>query len=233
MIDFHTHTLPGIDDGSKSIEESVALLSDLVSQGADTVVATPHFLPSRESVSEFLYRRDESLNRLFGALPENLAHTLRFIVGAEVAYYNGISHLEGLDCLCIGDTNLLLLEMPMCKWSETVIKEVINISCSGVVTPVLAHIERYMAYQNMDVFKRFLECGVLMQVNASFINTFSTRRKALKMLSKGMIHFIGSDCHGVEHRPPFIGKAYEYIERKFGKRFTEDFTEFQRREILG
>lgn len=232
MIDFHSHTLPGIDDGSKSTEESIALLKDLKSQGADTVIATPHFLPDRESVSVFLSRREASLKKLTDALPQELTDSPQLLVGAEVAYYDGISRLDGLEDLCISDTKLLLLEMPMCKWSEMSIKEIINISCSGQIIPVLAHIERYMPYQNNQVLIRLLECGVLMQVNASFFNTFSTRRKALKMLSQGMIHFIGSDCHGVQHRPPFIGRAYEYIERKLGKGFIADLTDFQKRVLF-
>lgn len=64
MIDFHSHILPGIDDGSASVEESLKLLEMLAEQGVKTVVATPHFYPDRTSVSDFLRRRDAAYQRL-------------------------------------------------------------------------------------------------------------------------------------------------------------------------
>ena len=119
MIDFHSHILPGIDDGSKDVAESLAMLSALKEQGVDTVVATPHFYANHHSVEEFLRRRQKAMDRLSAELSEG-APTI--VLGAEVRYYEGISHLQNLESLCIGDSKLLLLEMPFYKWTEYTVR---------------------------------------------------------------------------------------------------------------
>lgn len=224
MIDFHSHILPAVDDGSKDVEESTALLSMLSQQGIRTVVATPHYLPEQESVDEFLTKRNKAFEELKPCCTDDMP---RILLGAEVAYYEGISHLSELSRLTIGDSRLLLIEMPMRKWSETSVRELTNLACSNTVTVVLAHIERYLSFDNKDAINTLLDCGVLLQVNASFFNDFQTRRKALRMLKSGAVHFIGSDCHNLRYRPPFIGQAYSFIMKKIGDAFLQDFTRYQ------
>ena len=181
MIDFHSHILPGIDDGSASVEESLKLLEMLAEQGVKTVVATPHFYPDRTSVSDFLRRRDAAYQRLcecdLSGLPD-------IILGAEVKYYDSIRRLPELERLCVGDTRVLLLEMPFEKWSEMTLKEVETLSRSGRLTVVLAHIDRYLAFQSREAWERLFESGVLTQVNASFFVGRFTRRKALGLISR-------------------------------------------------
>ena len=82
MIDIHSHILPGIDDGSQSVEESHALLALLREQGVETVVATPHFYADRNDPENFLRRRKEALARLDHGETE----MPRILLGAEVAY---------------------------------------------------------------------------------------------------------------------------------------------------
>lgn len=228
MLDFHSHILPAVDDGSKNTSESLKLLSMLSSQGVDLVCATPHYLADRESVDEFIIRRDASYNEL----KQNLSSdSPEILLGAEVAYYDGLSNLDNLEKLCIGDSRLLLVEMPQSRWSEYTIKELINLACSNRFTIVLAHIERYEVIRNRELLERLLKSGILLQINASFINGLSTRRRALRYIADGWVHFIGSDCHDTVHRPPFLGKAYSFIEKKLGTEFLSNYAEFQR-ELL-
>lgn len=223
MVDFHTHILPNVDDGSRSVQESLELLKMLSEQGVETVLATPHFYADRESTDDFLARRRAAYDRLCAELPQGMP---RIILGAEVRYYDGISHMEDIKKLCIGNTKLLLLEMPMTEWTEYMIKEVLDISSTRGVTLVLAHIDRYIKLQHSGVWDRFLENGILMQVNATFFTSFTTRRRALSMLRNNYIHFLGSDCHGVLKRPPYIGDAVSMIEKKMGKEFVALMTEY-------
>lgn len=228
MIDFHSHILPGIDDGSASTEESLKLLGMLASQGVDTVVATPHFYPDRMSVQTFFERRAKA----FGRLKElDLTGMPRILLGAEVKYYDGIRRMEGLELLCAEGSRTLLLEMPFSRWSEMTLKEVATLSRSGRVTVVLAHIERYLSFQNAEAWERLFESGVLTQVNAGFFTGRFTRRKALNMLANRMIHVIGSDCHNLTARQPLIGKASEVIEKRFGRECLNHISEFTR-ELL-
>ena len=175
MIDWHSHVLPLMDDGSKSVDESLSILKMQTEQGVNTVIATPHFYANDESVDSFLERRKESYEKLLASFDEE---SPKILLGAEVAYYSGISRLENLSSLCIEGTRLLLLEMPFSKWTDYVIKEICELALQGRVVIILAHIERYLGLQGIKVFEELLEYGVIMQVNANFFCRFSriTRR---------------------------------------------------------
>ena len=223
FVDFHSHVLPGVDDGSKSIEESVQLLRMLARQGADTVIATPHYDPSRESVMRFVERRDESFENLKKVMDDGQP---KILLGAEVAYYQGISRMEELDKLCIEGTNLLLLEMPMSKWSSYTVNEIVNMASVRGITPILAHVERSFGYQSSSVIRAIKDGDVLSQINASYLISITTKRKAIRLLSIGGAQVIGSDCHNTVSRPPRLDEAYSIIEKKLGERFVSDLADF-------
>ncbi len=221
MIDWHSHILPAVDDGSKNMAESIEMLKRLAEQGVDTVVATPHFYANDESVEDFLRRRDgayETLKREAPNAPE-------ILLGAEVRYYQGIGRMENLDKLSIGESRLLLLEMPFSVWTEYTVRELVELSTRSDIKLCLAHIDRYLRLQKRSVWERLYESGILMQVNASFFTDFFTRRKALVMLCEGAIHFIGSDCHNLRSRPPRIGEAFGLIRRKTGEELLSQVNE--------
>ena len=103
MVDFHTHILPKIDDGSKSVEESLAMLRSEWEQGIQEVVLTPHFYPQMDDPREFLARRQASFERLQAAMGEEALPKLR--LGAEVYFYYGMSNSEILKELVISYDN--------------------------------------------------------------------------------------------------------------------------------
>lgn len=223
MIDWHSHILPGVDDGSRDINESIALLKMETEQGVDTVIATPHFFANDEFADDFRARRQKSYEDLMSALPTDAPEIL---LGAEVRYYPGIGKFADLKKLCIGESRLLLLEMPMEKWTDYTVREISDIANSRRVKLILAHIERYLPMQSGDAWNKLYEAGIMMQVNASYFSGFVSKRKALKSLLDGGIHFIGSDCHNVKYRPPKLGEAYETIRHKFGDEFVNQMNEY-------
>lgn len=223
MIDFHSHILPAVDDGSQSVEESLKLLEMLKKQGIDTVAATSHFYAERDSVDSFLERRDKSFEALRAAMTGSEP---RIIKGAEVCFYPGISRLDGIRRLCMENTNLLLLEMPPSRWTDYTVREVAELAMKGNMTVLMAHVERYMSLQKKGTMELLRDYGVLMQVNASFFNSLSTKRRALSMLRDGEINAIGSDCHNTTSRPPSIGKAYETIGKKLGDGFLNHYCKY-------
>ncbi len=223
MIDFHSHILPDIDDGSKNIKESQTMLGAMATQGVSAVVATPHFFADYETVDSFIERRDKA----YDSLCENLFEGCpKIFPGAEIKYYNGISRLEDLKKLTIQTTKFLLIEMPFNRWTDYSIRELCEISNSGKYTVVLAHIDRYLNYQNRDVIERLLQNDILLQCNSSFFVSWFSSIKAFKMLKKMQIHFIGSDCHNTTSRPPNINKAFNAIAKKFGGEFVDNFINY-------
>lgn len=223
MIDWHSHVLPKMDDGSRSIEESLKLINMQHRQGVDKIIATPHFYANDESVNSFLERRQAS----FELLKPNLApNAPQIILGAEVKYYHGISKMENLKALRAQDSEILLLEMPFSRWTEYMLREITEMSLMGNVKLVLAHIERYLSLQSREVMEKVYSGEIFTQVNASFFANLSTRRKAVAMLRQGKIHFVGSDCHNTTSRPPRLDSAFAVIERKLGPGFLIQMDEY-------
>lgn len=227
MTDFHTHLLPRLDDGSKSSEMSLAMLNELKRQGVKRIIASPHFYANDESVDSFIERREKSFSSVKAEIRD-----LEILLGAEVKFYSGISRLQDLKKLCIEGTKLLLLEMPFSKWTEYDIKEITDIASSGGITVVLAHIERYLSFQEKGTFEMLYDYGVLFQCNSSFFTGHFKKSKAFKMLRDNRIHFIGSDCHNMKDRPPNINIALSALTKKFGDDFVADYINYGNKLIL-
>ena len=225
MIDLHSHILPKMDDGSAGVEESLQMLQMLSSQGVERVAATPHFVANSESLDKFLQRRKEAYEALCKAANNTLPEIL---LGAEVEYYSGIGRMENLDRLCIEGTSILLLEMPFMRWTEYTVRELEEISATKNVTVVLAHIERYIAKNGMNVLQRLYQNGVLMQANADCFEKIFVRKKMCRLFEEGAIRFLGSDCHNTTSRQPQIYKALDFLKKTYGQELIEQFKEYSR-----
>ena len=193
MIDFHSHILPAMDDGSRNIEESLQMLRMLQEQGVERVIATPHFYADENPPDVFLRRRADAWEHLRAHLTQGLPHVL---LGAEVHYFQGISRTAQVRQLCIQDTGVLLLEMPFSGWSSRTVEDLAALAQQQEMTVVLAHVERYLPDQPRALWPKLRRMGILFQCNASF--------------------FLGSDCHGVSYRPPRLDEAAKFICRHAG-----------------
>lgn len=220
MIDFHSHILPGMDDGSRSVEESADMLRELYRQGVELAALTPHFYAYENSPARFLERRDRAFARLAPVLGEDMP---RVRLGAEVYYFREISHMEGLDSLCLEGSRLLLLEMPFNTWTEGEIREVEELCRSGRFTVMMAHIERYWKDQKRSVWRRLREAGAVFQCNASFFKPSLHQGRAIRMLRQGYVQIIGTDCHNMEGRRPNMDVAVAALEKRLGPREAEHF----------
>ena len=214
-LDFHSHILPEIDDGSRSVEESIEMLKLEAAQGITHVIATPHFYAS-DAPERFLQRREQARQCLQEEM-QNHPGLPRISVGAEVYYFRGISNADILPNLTIEDGSYLLLEMPVDTWTDTMFKEIGNIYLKHGITPVIAHIDRYISpFTARRTLERLSELPVLVQANANFFLRPSTRPMALRMLRRRQIHLLGSDCHDCSTRPPNLGPVYQLIQERLG-----------------
>lgn len=220
MLDIHSHILPNVDDGSGSVEESLQLLKASAQQGIDLMAATPHFYASQNSPQQFLERRTAAVQALKEVWTPDLP---RIVLGAEVCYFDGVSRMEELPLLRIGGTNILLLEMPFTRWSGRMLEEISAIQDRRNTQVLLAHIERYLPFQNSGALQTLREQGVKMQCNASFFLNWRTKRKALKMLRRGEINALGSDCHNMTSRPPRLGETIQVIQKSVDRSVWLDF----------
>lgn len=228
MTDFHSHLLPGMDDGSDSVSTSLRMLDMWREQGrVDRICATSHFYAEHNTPKRFLAKRQAAYEALLEAT-EDIGDIPEILLGAEVRFFDGVSSAEDLPKLCLQGTNLLLLEMPFVRWTDRMLAEVERISRRGL-QPVAAHLERYFRFNSGRTIEEFLDMDVLIQCNAEFFVDRRTSRKAIKLLKEERIHFLGSDAHNTDSRPPQMAAALEKIEHKLG---SSAIRRLQRQENL-
>lgn len=225
MTDLHTHILPGIDDGAQSVEESLTMLRMERSQGIDTVVLTPHFYRDRENPKRFLRRRQESataLARRVLELSEKEKKELpQMLLGAEVAWWPNMADWEELPEMCIGDTKNLLLELPFTPWNDQMVYQLHELFGRTGITPVIAHLERYLKIQRPEYIQEVLRLGVPIQVSADILLHPMARGGAMKLLRQNQARVVASDCHNCGSRAPRLAAAMDLLRRKLDPQKTE------------
>ena len=232
ITDFHSHILPGIDDGSASVEESIEMLKLEASQGIRHVIATPHFYANHDTPERFLARRDRAEAKLreamaqYEGLPE-------LSVGAEVYFFPGISDCDAIKALTIGKSRCILLEMLEYSWPESAYQQIEKIYTKQGLTPIIAHVDRYISpLRDRGIPGRLAKLPVAVQANASFFLRPSTARMALRMLRRGQIHVLGSDCHNLTTRRPNLSDAVQTIQRRLGEESLQRICKHEA-ELLG
>ncbi len=185
--------------------------------GVTHVVATPHFYAHHDSPKTFLAKRRDAEMRLreemskHEGLPE-------LMIGAEVYYFSGISESDAIYELTIDHKKCILLEPTSVPWNEKMFTELENIWEKHEITPVIAHIDRYLSpLRSFGIPQRLAQLPVKVQANASFFLRRSTKHMAVKMLKKGQIHLLGSDCHNLNTRMPNMSAALDVIKHRCGE----------------
>ena len=216
VTDFHSHILPGIDDGSRTVADSIKMLQMLAEQGVSRVIATPHFYPEKNSPKTFIAKRNFS-EQLLREEMEKHTDLPQLLVGAEVYYYQGISDWDGLQDLTIGNNRCILIEMPFKQWTVPMYQELADIYERHKLWPVIAHLDRYISPLFSDAIpERLYDMPVYVQANAASFLRLSTRRTMLKLLQRRQVNLLGSDCHDLSKRKPNISRAVNVIRRHLG-----------------
>ena len=229
LTDFHSHILPGIDDGSASVEQSIAMLKREAEQGVNRVVATPHFYPQHDSPDRFIARRAAAEARLREEM-EKHSGLPELVVGAEVYFFRGISESDFLAGLTMGNNCCILLEMPMVKWTESMYRELADVHHKQGLIPVIAHVDRYIRPLQTHRIPQMLEqLPVYVQANAASFLRSSSRGMMLRLLKQDRVHLIGSDCHNLDDRAPNMAEAVELIQKHAGPEVLSRIREYEDR----
>ncbi|HEM2817221.1 TPA: capsular polysaccharide biosynthesis protein Cps4B [Streptococcus suis] len=223
MIDIHSHIIFGVDDGPKTIEESLSLIGEAYRQGVRYIVATSHRrkgmfeTPEKVIMANFLQLK-EAVAEVY---PE-----IRLCYGAELYYSKDIlSKLEKKKVPTLNGSRYILLEFSMnTPWKE--IQEAVNEVTLLGLTPVLAHIERYDALAfHAERVEELIDKGCYTQVNSNHVLKpafIGDRAKEFKkrtryFLEQDLVHCVASDMHNLSSRPPFMREAYKLLTEEFGK----------------
>ncbi|MCD8020530.1 MAG: capsular polysaccharide biosynthesis protein [Clostridiales bacterium] len=224
VIDFHSHVLPGIDDGSKSTNMSIRMLKMASAQGVDIMIATPHFYGSRARIEDFLEKRARAYDKLMRRKWEDSFPEIR--LGAEVAFFPGISKAEHLEALAVEGSRILLVEMPFHTWPHEYVREVEELITMRNFRVILAHLERYMGMKdNRRLIEELLGMSLYVQINAESIIRWRGRRPLIKMFESGQADFLASDCHRTDRRAPNLGEGRAVLAKKLGADFLTEMDE--------
>jgi protein-tyrosine phosphatase len=211
FVDIHCHLVPDIDDGAKSLEESLTMAEIAVADGIETIIVTPH------QNGCYAHNRGDDIRERVAHLQEQLDQNhipLTVLPGADVRIEdNMMSALQNGDVLTLGDLGRhVLLELPHELYFplEPVLDGLDKINMVGI----LSHPERNQGIlKQPSIVEPLVDSGCLMQITAgSLMGTFGRPCQEMSewMLKRGLVHFIATDAHGPRSRRPLIRRAYEY-----------------------
>ena len=227
MIDIHSHIVFDVDDGPKTIEDSRALLEESYRQGVRTIISTSH---RRKGMFETPEAKIEENFKQVQELAKEIADDLTILYGAEIYYTSDIlDKLEQGKIPRLADSQYALIEFSMITPYKEIHTALSNVLRLGV-TPVVAHIERYHCLENDEKKVRdLINMGCYTQINSSsvlkpklFGDTYKfMKKRAQFFLEKDLVHFVASDMHNLNPRPPYMQEAYQIISKKYGKSHAE------------
>ena len=218
MIDIHCHILPGIDDGAKTIYDSINMAKEAVREGITTIIATPHHKNNQyENEKVDILEHVSQLNQHL----TNEGIPLTVLPGQEVRIYGEIieDYLSGGKILPLNETNYLFIEFPSGSVPRYADRLLYEIQAEGLV-PIIVHPERNQEIiQNPDILYKFVNNGALTQVTAGSLTGYfgkKIKKFSEQLIEADLTHFIASDAHNVRKRTFKMVEAMDAVEKKYG-----------------
>ena len=224
MIDIHAHVLPGVDDGSSSLESSLKMIKESYQQGVTDIICTPHYRDQYKSTIA-------ELRFALGDLKTNLDIPVNLYLGQE--FFINRNYKKDLlekKAESMNGTDFLLVEFPFND--EIDIADLIYELKTLSYKPIVAHIERY-SYATLSVAEEVKSLGGLIQVNADSIVGKNKRhyKKFIKQLfTNDLVDFVASDIH--EQRHNYMQKAREEVAKKYGEDVAERAFKLNAQKII-
>ncbi len=222
MVDMHCHFLPGVDDGSSDMEQTIAMLQNAAEEGIEAIIATPHYRNSHHCVSP------EALQERIAAVREEAKRrgiSVSLYLGNEVFYFNEIiEKLDAEEILTLNGTDRVLIEFAPSDDYKHIRNSLDMVTASGYV-PILAHVERYECilndYRRVNELKHM---GVEIQINVPSIEGFvgrTVKKFCYELLNNQWVDYVGTDAHDDVKRIPKFRKCYRGLIKKFDPSYIE------------
>ena len=223
MIDIHCHILPEVDDGSRSLNESIEMAMIAKEQGITKIVNTSHYNPDfRYKKGEELLKELEDFNNV---LKENMID-IEVLIGNEIYYTKDlIKEIDELDFYTLNNSRYILIELPPTNFPKDLCNIVYELKEKNYI-PVFAHVERYREVQeNPELIYEVINAGAIIQVNSHSILGKSGKelqKVCNTLLNRNMVHVVGTDAHSSKRRTPIFLDAYKYVSEKYSKEMADD-----------
>lgn len=218
FVDIHSHILPGVDDGAAELEESVSMMAAARRHGTSVLVASPHASPS---FRYDLKRTEDLLEDLRARAPSGL----QLIRGCDfhLTFTNVENALRSPSDYAINGRCWLLMELSELTVFSNTGALWSRLEQAGLRI-ILTHPERSPLLRlRFDLIEQWVAEGRLMQITAgSLLGDFGAeaRRFAIRMLDAGLAHFVASDAHDLQYRPPRLDLAYRWLEKRYGVEYA-------------
>ncbi len=233
MIDFHSHILPELDDGSRSIEETINLIKEAKKVGFTKIIATSHYI---QDEYEFDVESREKFLEMINKGIKDLEIDIELYLGSEIYVdYNMLELIQDNKASTINNSKYILFELPMRNEIPN-LKNIIYNLLGNKYVPIIAHPERYeYVKKNPNWLLEFLELGVLFQANfGSVLGMYGKHaEKTVKLLLKNnMIHFLGSDVHRQNSIYNNIPEALHELNKIVDKKMIRNLTDINAQLVL-
>lgn len=220
-IDIHSHILYGIDDGSKSIEESINIIKEHIKMGFTDIVVTPHYIENSKYETNNI-DKENILKTLKQELKKQNIN-INLYLGNEVFVNNNLEELlKKKEIATINNSKYLLIEFPMNEKPKDINNIIYELKIKGII-PIIAHPERYdYVEKNPNLVLEWIEEGALLQSNyGSIIGVYGSgpQKTIKKLLKKDLIEFLATDIHYPNNK---IYLNMDKIRKKLKKLITEE-----------
>ncbi len=219
-MDIHTHIIPGVDDGSESMEQSMKMIAQAYDEGIRAIIATPHY-----GVVNYGYDGNK-VQEAFHELRREVKKAypdMHLFIGNEIYYTQGIAGdlLEG-KAKSLAGTSYVLVEFNTTAEPGLMKRAIDEFTLNGYRT-IIAHVERYQCLEeNRPAIQELIDRGAYIQINCrSLVGDRNTAKRLKKLLEEGLVHFVSSDCHDSGRRRPMFRDAVRLIVKWIGKEKTK------------
>lgn len=235
MIDLHCHILSGIDDGAKTVEDSLDMARKAVAQGITHILATPHYKNGRwDNEKEDILNAVDKLQMELDQrdIPLKLFPGQEVRIVGELVEDIAANKIQFID----EDNQYLLIEFPTASIPHFTDQLFFELQTKGI-TPIIVHPERnHVILNDPNELLYLVERGALAQVTAgSYVGSFGKKIQKLsyQLIQSDLVHFIASDAHNIHSRDFHMKEAYEKLEKEFGKQKVNQFDQTTKDLING
>ena len=221
FADIHCHVLPGVDDGSKDLKNSIEMLRIAESEGITAMFLTPNFI-MEHSVSP------ERVKKAFSALKAEMAKEdiqIDVRLGNELYYLSGVEEMLNTGrAFTLNGTRYVLVEFGPGADYVYIRNSLVSLQRAGY-KPIIAHVERYQKLLSVEKVRFLRDSGVRIQVNAASISGeagFFLKRFVKKLLDNGLVDYVGTDAHSTGKRSPRVAKCMKVLMDKYDDEYVAD-----------
>ena len=234
MIDFHSHIIPNIDDGSTSMKDTINMINEARQAGFTEIISTSHYIQKYYDLDCF--EREKILDIIKKKVSEKKEINIKLYLGSEIYFTSEIIELvKNKKASTINNTRYLLFELPM-NTKPLFVKEMVYELMQNGYIPIIAHPERYSYVQeNIRYIEELAGMGVLFQSNyGSIIGMYgnSAKKTLKKLLKNNLISFLGSDVHRTGQIYPKIPKALKKLRKILSIEELEKLTTLNAQKVL-